>query len=173
MTLGKCAVGVWLILIPIIKRLSQDIKTKERRGCKIEERSQKADEAANNVNGSPDCVPPSSNPSSSPYLTDSVTDEVSEDWERTRYEEDDPPLSGNFIAALLLALAMTARGEIGYLIAAVGFSSSVLTEEIYLIAVWAITLCTFLAPIGVGFIVRKIEKAEASRPGMQILGVWR
>ncbi|KAH2987178.1 hypothetical protein KXW58_007482 [Aspergillus fumigatus] len=72
--------------------------------------------------------------------------------------------------ASILGLAMVARGEIGYLIASLAeadgifsphSSSSPRTDsqevasEIYLVVIWAITLCTFIGPLCVGFLVKR------------------
>lgn len=72
--------------------------------------------------------------------------------------------------ALLVGLAMIARGEIGFLIASLSQSSGTLTlrrkdslttessgEEIFLIIVWAVVVCTVVGPLGVGIIVRRIR----------------
>jgi len=71
--------------------------------------------------------------------------------------------------ALLLGMAMTTRGEIGFLIAAVAQTAGVITpEEVYLVINWGIVLCTLMGPIGVGIIVRRIEKVGKE----EVLGGW-
>jgi Kef-type K+ transport system membrane component KefB len=77
--------------------------------------------------------------------------------------------------ALLVGFAMISRGEIGFLIASLSQSSGTLTlrqrngvgssssgEEIFLVIVWAVVICTIAGPIGVGIIVRKLRKGENS-----------
>jgi hypothetical protein len=72
--------------------------------------------------------------------------------------------------ALLAGLAMVARGEIGFLIASLSQSSGTLTfgrrnplgipssgEEIFLVIVWAVVICTIVGPLGVGIIVRRLR----------------
>jgi hypothetical protein len=72
--------------------------------------------------------------------------------------------------ALLVGLAMVARGEIGFLIASLSQSSGTLTlrrknnienessgEELFLVIVWAVVICTIVGPLGVGIIVRRIR----------------
>lgn len=72
--------------------------------------------------------------------------------------------------ALLIAFAMIARGEIGYLIASLSQSSGTLQlrrndisvneaggEEIFLVIIWAVTLCTIVGPISVGILVRRLK----------------
>ena len=71
--------------------------------------------------------------------------------------------------ALLVGLAMIARGEVGFLIASLSQSSGTLTlrprdgpntessgEEIFLVIVWAVVLCTIVGPLGVGMIVKQL-----------------
>lgn len=72
--------------------------------------------------------------------------------------------------ALLVGLAMVARGEIGFLIASLSQSSGTLTqrhqnskesktsgEEIFLVIIWAVVICTVIGPLGVGVIVRRMR----------------
>jgi len=78
--------------------------------------------------------------------------------------------------ALIVAFAMVARGEIGYLIASLSQSSGTLQlqhrdgtgveengEEIFLVIIWAVTLCTIAGPVSVGILVRRL-KARPSDP---------
>ena len=78
----------------------------------------------------------------------------------------DPPHS----MALLVGLAMIARGEIGFLIASLSQSSGTLTlrrmdsmmtesagQEIFLVIVWAVVMCTIVGPLGVGIVVRRMR----------------
>jgi len=68
---------------------------------------------------------------------------------------------------------MIARGEIGFLIASLSQSSGTLTlkkkdgsdaqgsgEEIFLVIVWAVVLCTIVGPVGVGIIVRRLRQRD-------------
>jgi hypothetical protein len=81
----------------------------------------------------------------------------------------------NIYAALLLSFAMTTRGEIGFLIAAVGQYIDILApEDVYFVVIWAVILCTLLGSIGVGIVVFYIKKASNRlRVGLEeVLGVW-
>lgn len=72
--------------------------------------------------------------------------------------------------ALIIACAMVARGEIGYLIASLAQSTGTLklkpqsggedvtNEDIFLVVIWAVTLCTIGGPIAVGTIAKKMKK---------------
>lgn len=90
--------------------------------------------------------------------------------------------------AAILGTAMTARGEIGFLIASLAdstgvFSSGIPTEsasEIYLIVTWAIVLCTIVGPLSVGMLVKRVRQLDhdlATREGGKgreggPLGIW-
>lgn len=61
-----------------------------------------------------------------------------------------------WVPAAFLGLAMCARGEIGLLIAQIGYTeSALLTEEGFLVAIWAILLNTLVGPITVGVLVKR------------------
>jgi hypothetical protein len=88
--------------------------------------------------------------------------------------------------ASILGLAMVSRGEIGFLIASVAESNGVFTlhdppdggssGDLYLIVIWAITLCTIIGPISVGALVRRVKTLQRqrsqSRGGLDPLGAW-
>lgn len=76
----------------------------------------------------------------------------------------------------MVAFAMVARGEIGFLIASLSRSSGTLTlvqngvtvdsstgEDVFLVIVWAVMLCTIIGPVVVGSIMRR--HAMANRLG--------
>jgi hypothetical protein len=103
--------------------------------------------------------------------------------------------------SLILGLAMTARAEIGFLIASLASSHGIFsspstttyasssspssipsdTDPIYLVVIWAIVLCTIIGPVGVGIAVRRVRRLErgiTSGVGggegrrASVLGVW-
>ncbi|QLG72931.1 hypothetical protein HG535_0E00150 [Zygotorulaspora mrakii] len=57
--------------------------------------------------------------------------------------------------AILVGSAMVARGEIGFLVAAIAQSRGIFTPEQFLVVIWSIVLCTIIGPIAVGFLSRK------------------
>lgn len=76
---------------------------------------------------------------------------------------------------------MVARGEVGYLIASLAESQRIFssgsnaeTSEIYLVAIWAISICTLIGPISVGTLVKRVKKLQQSRDGSGAdpLGAW-
>ncbi|KFZ13267.1 hypothetical protein V502_06713 [Pseudogymnoascus sp. VKM F-4520 (FW-2644)] len=99
-----------------------------------------------------------------------------------------PPKPNNprsLYPAAMLGTAMTARGEIGFLIASIAettglFASSSRpsdgSSEIYLVVTWAIVLCTIIGPLGVGTLVKRVRKLQSERaktPGSSDpLGIW-
>jgi len=87
----------------------------------------------------------------------------------TEQPHADPP----HCTALLVGLAMVARGEIGFLIASLSQSSGTLMlkernesdpeasgEDVFLVIVWSVVLCTIIGPLGVGIIVRKLKASS-------------
>ncbi|CAI7649768.1 unnamed protein product [Penicillium bialowiezense] len=91
-----------------------------------------------------------------------------------------PPKPKSLYPSSILGLAMVARGEVGYLIASIAESQGIFSNgssegpsDIYLVVVWAISLCTLIGPILVGTLVRRVKKLQLSRDqGSDPLGVW-
>ncbi|EHK23298.1 uncharacterized protein TRIVIDRAFT_56118 [Trichoderma virens Gv29-8] len=89
--------------------------------------------------------------------------------------------------ASILGCAMTARGEIGFLISSIAESNKIFSSpqakdgkssEIFLIVTWAIMLCTILGPLSLGLTVRRVKKLQqgVEKQGhlvqKDVLGVW-
>lgn len=87
--------------------------------------------------------------------------------------------------AAMLGTAMTARGEIGFLIASLAESTGLFQSsskstdggsDIYLIVVWAILLCTIIGPLAVGTLVKRVNSLQKDRlvnkSKLDPLGVW-
>lgn len=87
--------------------------------------------------------------------------------------------------AAMLGTAMTARGEIGFLIASLAETTGLFADpskpttgssEIYLVITWAIVLCTIIGPLGVGMLVKRVrrfQKGSESNLGVGgPLGIW-
>ncbi|KFY02390.1 hypothetical protein V490_00524 [Pseudogymnoascus sp. VKM F-3557] len=113
------------------------------------------------------------NPSSSPSSAAAPSSPV-----RSR-----SPLS--LYPAGMLGTAMTARGEIGFLIASLAetnglFASSSRpstgSSEIYLVVTWAIVLCTIIGPLSVGTLVKRVRRLQSeSEKNPRVsdpLGIW-
>lgn len=89
--------------------------------------------------------------------------------------------------ATILGCAMTARGEIGFLISSIAESKKVFSStqandgkssEIFLIVTWAIMLCTIIGPLSLGLTVRRVKQLQhgVQKQGRviqkDVLGVW-
>ncbi|KAL7951233.1 Sodium/hydrogen exchanger family domain-containing protein [Trichoderma barbatum] len=89
--------------------------------------------------------------------------------------------------ASILGCAMTARGEIGFLISSIAESNKIFSSpsandgknsEIFLIVTWAIMLCTILGPLSLGLAVRRVKQLQqgVEKQGRlvqrDVLGVW-
>ncbi|KAL7905675.1 Sodium/hydrogen exchanger family domain-containing protein [Trichoderma velutinum] len=89
--------------------------------------------------------------------------------------------------ASILGCAMTARGEIGFLISSIAESNKIFSSsptedgkssEIFLIVTWAIMLCTILGPLSLGLTVRRVKQLQqgVEKEGRlvqkDVLGVW-
>ncbi|KAI7974925.1 hypothetical protein EIK77_001678 [Talaromyces pinophilus] len=93
-----------------------------------------------------------------------------------------PPKPKSLYPPAILGLAMIARGEIGYLIASLAQSQGIFnggtadgSSDIYLVIIWAISICTLVGPIAVGTLTRRVKKLQAIRVnagGEDPLGVW-
>jgi hypothetical protein len=103
------------------------------------------------------------------------------------HSSSNPPNPLSLHPPLILALAMCARGEIGFLISGVAEANGVFSatgkassepSQIFLVVTWAIVLCTIIGPLGVGLSVRRVKKLQARKnmeqdgAGRDVLGVW-
>jgi Kef-type K+ transport system membrane component KefB len=90
-----------------------------------------------------------------------------------RLEDIENARSAPHSQAIMIAFAMVARGEIGFLIASLSQSSGTLTlqqngvtvesstgEDVFLVIVWAVMLCTIIGPVMVGIIIRRYARAN-------------
>ncbi|KAF5011995.1 hypothetical protein FDECE_1935 [Fusarium decemcellulare] len=96
-----------------------------------------------------------------------------------------PEKAVSLYPACIVGLGMVARGEIGFLIAALAESKGIFgrpadgqPSDLFLIVTWAISLCTVIGPICVGLLVnrvRKLESGSQKRRGegkRNVLGAW-
>ncbi|CRG91715.1 hypothetical protein PISL3812_08767 [Talaromyces islandicus] len=98
-----------------------------------------------------------------------------------------PPKPKSLYPPAILGLAMIARGEVGYLIASLAesqgifsakqsdSSTSLSSSDIYLVIIWAISICTLIGPICVGMLVRRVKKMQKTKANLgspDPLGVW-
>ena len=99
-----------------------------------------------------------------------------------------PPNPISLYPAMILGIAMVARGEVGFLISSIAQSNGMFGDnssgdsEVFLIVTWAIVVCTVVGPFSLGLLVRRVkrlEKGAESSAGKQgetratnIFGVW-
>ena len=76
--------------------------------------------------------------------------------------------------ASMLGCAMTARGEIGFLISSLAATNGIFDTQTYLVVTWAILLCTIIGPLAVGTLVRRVKRLEGTgeRRIDGPLGIW-
>jgi hypothetical protein len=197
MALAKCATGLWLPIFSIFSRRfaqksqNQDSNQQPEKHNNVEDKSNPSAVPANRnylSTGAPSAVsrsatvltlvePSPVDDSRKPAIASLGHENnfTTPSYSTTPDLAGEPtnPSHGNYYAALLMAFVMTTRGEIGFLIAAIAQSTGILMpEEVYLVVVWAIVLCTLVGPIGMGLIVRKVKKVKKATGGIQILGIW-
>ncbi|KZF26439.1 hypothetical protein L228DRAFT_279641 [Xylona heveae TC161] len=77
--------------------------------------------------------------------------------------EPRPPQPRSLYPATILGTAMTVRGEIGLLVSSLGRSRGVLSQNVYLLATWAILICTIAGAVSVGLLVRRVKRLQLER----------
>ncbi|KAF3053243.1 hypothetical protein E8E11_003132 [Didymella keratinophila] len=180
MALAKLVCGLWLVRLSIApfkttRRLLQGLKppaVPHFRG-KIKPRAKSSQEPTNAAPGS------SINQTAAPIPAPTSSGE--------RRSLPGPPNPLSIHPPLILALAMCARGEVGFLISGVAESNGIFSasggvsnepSDIFLVVTWAIVLCTIIGPLGVGLSVRRIKKLRKRKneqqegAGRDVLGVW-
>jgi hypothetical protein len=183
MMIGKLATGVWLVrisfpwssldfLIPTRYKLPNASKNGNGRARDSPVGTSKDEHMLHNLG------------QRSPVGPDSATAQIGlKTISNTNRPAPAKPLS--LYPPAILGLAMTARGEIGFLIASIAESQGIFSNisnpsgptgssQIYLVVVWAIVLCTMLGPLGVGLLVRRVKRLESSGGSKRggVLGVW-
>jgi hypothetical protein len=80
------------------------------------------------------------------------------------------PKPQSLYPSLMLGSAMVARGEIGFLISSLAESKGVFgkvegggSSDIFLVATWAILLCTIIGPVSIGAMVNRVKKLQKAR----------
>ncbi|KAI4726058.1 Sodium/hydrogen exchanger [Aureobasidium sp. EXF-10728] len=80
------------------------------------------------------------------------------------------PKPQSLYPSLMLGSAMVARGEIGFLISSLAESNGVFgnvegggSSDIFLVATWAILLCTIIGPVSIGLMVKRVRRLQKAR----------
>ncbi|KAF1933543.1 uncharacterized protein M421DRAFT_415885 [Didymella exigua CBS 183.55] len=180
MTFAKVVCGLWLVRLSvapfaIIRRLLKELKLPAMPHLLGKTRSDAPTSRASNSTAP---EPPTNDAAAAPLPP------TSSDGRR---KIPNPPKPLSTYPPLILALAMCARGEIGFLVSGVAesngiFSPSSVTSnepsDIFLVVTWAIVLCTIVGPLGVGLLVRRVRKLQERKDkrqegaGRDVLGVW-
>jgi hypothetical protein len=177
MTFGKMACGFWLVRLSAspkaVSRVTSSLAKKLKLPAVPHLWGNSKSGATPPQTGAP-CVV---NTSSGPYLPN-ATD---------RRSSPNPPKPFSLYPPLILAFAMCARGEIGFLISGVAESKGVFSvtgiasntpSDIFLVVTWGIVLCTIVGPLGVGLSVCRVRRLQDRKnkqqegAGREVLGVW-
>ncbi|APA09971.1 hypothetical protein SS1G_05771 [Sclerotinia sclerotiorum 1980 UF-70] len=172
MLLGKLVTGLWLVRLsgPIFPNFPFKSKIKAAKNMKGKKVPGKSTKSATNqtegvqLQGMSKNITETSNTTQTP----ATANEGRKRTESVKTKHINRPLS--LYPAAMLGTAMTARGEIGFLIASLAettgvFSSTTSMEtsqssEIYLITTWAILLCTIIGPLSIGTLVKRVRRLE-------------
>ncbi|KAI1214426.1 Sodium/hydrogen exchanger [Annulohypoxylon truncatum] len=182
MIIGKMTCGAWLLRISVTPAISAKfaaaMKLLKPKITHLWTQVHEKSTSSHNTAHTRRTQPPNSSPSDQERSTRTTTQDSSD---RTSVK----PRS--IYPASILGCAMTARGEIGFLISSVAESNQIFStaqttagknSEIFLVVTWAIMLCTILGPLVVGLIVRRVEQLQqgVQRQGRSVrgdvLGVW-
>jgi Kef-type K+ transport system membrane component KefB len=179
MTVGKMVCGLWLARLSIapsktVRRLTRTLKFPS------------VPHFWGNTEPQTAAQPSTATPNETATATSHAgTPMPTSSHERTSSPNAPRPLSIH--PPLILALAMCARGEIGFLISGVAESNGIFSpsgvissepSDIFLVVTWAIVLCTIIGPLGVGLSVRRVRRLQDRKnrqqegTGRDVLGVW-
>ena len=102
--------------------------------------------------------------------TDEQQQTPSANSKRKRQAPRKLPKPQSLYPSLMLGSAMVARGEIGFLISSLAESNGVFgtvegggSSDIFLVATWAILLCTIIGPVSIGAMVNRVKKLQKAR----------
>ncbi|KAF2012618.1 Sodium/hydrogen exchanger [Aaosphaeria arxii CBS 175.79] len=192
MTFGKLVCGLWLVRFSLtpLKDSIHSTLSKIKLPSSPHFWGKKETTDANTPVAAPESTTTPSQPNQTQPTTSSSTANATTSNNNNKTSPANPI---SIHPPLILAFAMTARGEIGFLISALAESNGVFApstpssaspgksaeeSDIFLIVTWAIVLCTILGPLGVGLSVSRVKKLEARRErecegsGRDVLGVW-
>lgn len=193
MILGKIACGIWLLRLPVpqsfpLKNQAQKL-IKYRLNHFWGKKSTKSPATPSGAQRPSADIAMSPTPSTRSEPPETLANARSARPAATSQETHTDPAGSNpksLYPASILGCAMTARGEIGFLISSVAESNNVFASEsdtrsssdIFLIVTWAIVLCTILGPLAVGLLVRRVKTLQAGveKEGRivrrDVLGAW-
>lgn len=182
MAVGKIACGLWLLRLPKLSiNISNVIATLKRRIARSCFRAKEK----------PTPVPSPQTNTTTPRDGASVQPEVQPSTQAATAQSDATQVKPRSIyPASILGCAMTARGEIGFLISSIAESNGIYSNstsqankdrkssDTFLVVTWAIMLCTILGPLAVGLVVRRVKRLQqgVEKEGRvirgDVLGAW-
>jgi hypothetical protein len=181
MAVGKLVCGLWMIrfepstlVSPRLEKLGKKLRIPLLCFCW---RSQEAKEdsaapVATHIPAQPSIENPveANAPSSERMQPSQVADDAIGTPSDQQASQRPKPIS--LYPASILGTAMMARGEIGFLISAIAESKGIFASldndargpsHIFLIVTWAIVICTFLGPLCVGLLIRRVNRLRKDR----------
>lgn len=132
-------------------------------------------------------TPPILHSSNEPSLSFSLhpTPQTHSSQKTSHSSNNAPSASRSLYPPAILGSAMVARGEISFLIAAVAHTRGIFSansdpgsqamDDIFLIVIWAATICTIVGPLTVGLLIKRLKVLETRREsvgGKDALGAW-
>lgn len=197
MLFAKAVTGIWLVqfeIPPLILWIFKVPLSLSIKSCWTSTRKGTRSKTSGVQNGQEICSPSQSSRSAndnSTLLNTSVKNDNSTHPATIPDSAASKPMSKkipkplSLYPAAMLGTAMTARGEIGFLIASLAETTGLFassednssqSSKIYLVVTWAIVLCTIIGPLSVGTLVKRVRRLQADRqrnPAKQDpLGVW-
>ncbi|OAR01946.1 hypothetical protein LLEC1_02921 [Akanthomyces lecanii] len=188
MMLGKLFCGVWLLRLPEkLRRLKSNPFKKNVKTSVAERRKASAKAVAESAKPATSATSVASRASNRDGSTSSQALPRSNKSRPTNKNLVPAGVKPRSIyPAAILGCAMTARGEIGFLISSIAESKGIFTDgadtgsnsKIFLCVTWAIMLCTIIGPLSVGLLVQRIKKLQrrVEKAGGQVqggvLGAW-
>lgn len=181
MTLAKLACGIWLMSVATPLHSIQNFVKKVSALGKTQSKSLAP---GNQCTAAPEPTTQTPAVSSSGVLEEPHETPANTSAITTKNASPDPEMPVSLYPASMLAFAMVARGEIGFLISALAEANGIFgrqsgaaaqPSELFLVVTWAISLCTIGGPICVGLLVGRVKKLESHRPTREkrnVLGAW-
>lgn len=184
MMLGKLVCGIWLLRIPsqssLLSRFITFMKHPRLQMSHFWGRVHTKPKVSRDSTSTPARPPQGTSPASRPSHETATQATVS-------HLDPEGAKPKSIYPAAIIGCAMTARGEIGFLISSIAESKKIFSStraddgknsEIFLVVTWAIMLCTIIGPLSLGLIVKRVRQLQhgAERDGRSVrkdvLGVW-
>ncbi|KAL7892904.1 Sodium/hydrogen exchanger family domain-containing protein [Trichoderma sp. SZMC 28014] len=179
MMFGKLVCGIWLLRLPSLSSLLSKFMTFTKHQ-RLQMSHFWGRSNTKPATSTPSCQPEGTSPTSQPSHGTAAQATVP-------HSDPEGAKPKSLYPAAIIGCAMTARGEIGFLISSIAESKEIFSStraddgknsEIFLIVTWAIMLCTVIGPLSLGLLVRRVRQLQhgAEKDGRlvrrDVLGVW-